>query len=98
VVGLITSALAGALVALALLGASAAVRVFVGPPAIGYGSYGPGPYWGPGYYGLYAPHDNTRTVKISSKAAEAQVFVNGSYAGTAKENKTSICVRSNHVL
>jgi hypothetical protein len=77
---------AGALLATVPLGASAAVRVFVGPPVIGYGFYGP--YGGPGYYGLYAPYSNTGTLKIDSKAKDAEVFVNGSYAGTVKDNKT----------
>ena len=81
-----TLLLASTLIALAPLGASAAVRVLVGPPVIGYGFYGP--YWGPGYYGYYAPYANTGTVKIDSKANDAEVFVNGSYAGTVKDNKT----------
>lgn len=79
-----TLLLAGAVLALAPLGASAAVRVFVGPPVIGYGFYGPA-YWGPGYYG---PYHNAGTVKIDSKAKYAEVFINGSYAGVVKDNKT----------
>ena len=82
----ITLLLAGVLITLAPLGASAAVRVFVGPPAFGYGFYGP--YGGPGYYGFYAPYNNAGTVKINSKTTDAEVFVNGSYAGTVKDNKT----------
>jgi hypothetical protein len=81
-----TLALACAMIALAPLASSAAVRVFVGPPAIGYGFYGP--YAGPGYYGFYGPYNNAGTVKIDSKAKDAEVFVNGSYAGTVKDNKT----------
>jgi hypothetical protein len=84
----VTLLLAGALVALAPLGASAAVRVFVGGPVFGYGFYG-GPVWGPGYYyGPYAPYYSTGTVKIDSKVKTAQVFVNGSYAGLVKDNHT----------
>lgn len=83
----ITLLLAGALMAFAPFGASAAVRVFVGGPAIGYGFYGPG-YWGPGYYGYYAPYNNSGTVKIDSKITDAQVFIDGAYAGTVKDNKT----------
>ncbi len=79
----ITLLLAGALMAIAPLGASAAVRVFVGPPVVGYGFYGP--YWGPRYFG---PYDNSGSVKIDSKVYTAQVFVNGAYAGTVKDNKT----------
>ncbi len=89
----LTLLLATGLMTLAPLGASAAVRVFVGPPVVGYG-YGYGfyrPYWGPGYY---APYDNSGEVKIDSKGKssevlkETDVFVNGSYAGTVKDNKT----------
>jgi hypothetical protein len=89
---------AGALIALAPLGASAAVRVFVGPPAIGDGFYGSGfygPYGGPGYY---APYSNAGTVKIDSKAKDADVFVNGSYAGTVKENKTMHLRQGNYTI
>jgi PEGA domain-containing protein len=52
----------------------------------GYGFYGP--YGGPGYYGPYEPYNNAGTVKINSKTTDAQVFVNGSFAGTVKDNKT----------
>lgn len=86
-----TLLLAGALMAIAPLGASAAVRVFVGPPAIGYGFYAP--YWGPGYYAAY---DNTGAVKIDSKVNTAEVFVNGSYAGTVKDNKTMHLLQGNY--
>jgi PEGA domain len=79
----ITLLLAGALMAIASLGASAAVRVFVGPPVVGYGFYGP--YWGPRYF---APYDNSGSVRIDSKVYTAQVFVNGAYSGTVKDNKT----------
>ena len=76
--------------ALAPLGASAAVRVFVGRPAFGYGyGYGPG-FYGPGYWGpnYYEAYSNTGSVKIDSKMTDAQVFIDGSYAGTVKDNKT----------
>ena len=79
----ITLLLASALMAIAPLGASAAVRVFVGPPVVGYGFYGP--YWGPRYF---APYDNSGAVKIDNKVNTAEVFVNGAYAGTVKDNKT----------
>jgi PEGA domain len=79
----LTLLLAGAMVALAPLGASAAVRVFVGPPVVGYGFYGPA-YYGPGIYA----YSNTGTLKIDSKAKDAEVFVNGAYAGTVKDNRT----------
>ena len=88
--------LAGALMTLAPLGASAAVRVFVGPPAIGYGFYGP--YWGPGYYAPYAAYSNAGTVKIDSKAKDAEVFINGAYAGTIKDNKTMHLRQGNYTI
>jgi PEGA domain len=91
----ITLLVAGTLMALAPIGAPAAVRVFVGPPAIGYGFYGP--YWGPGYYG-YAPYANTGTVKIDGKKTDAQVFVNGAYAGTVKDNKTMHLRQGNYSI
>ena len=90
--------LAGALIAMAPLGASAAVRVFVGPPTIGYGFYGPGfygPYGGPGYYAAYS---NAGTVKIDSKAKDAEVFINGAYAGTVKDNKTMHLRQGNYTI
>lgn len=88
-----TMLLAGALMAIAPLGASAAVRVFVGPPAIGYGFYAP--YWGPGYYAAY---DNSGAVKIDSKDKTAEVFVNGSYAGTVKDNKMMRFRQGNYTI
>jgi len=93
----ITLLLAGALIAMAPLGASAAVRVFVGPPAFGYGFYGPA-YWGPGY--AYAPYyySNTGEVKIDSKVKTAEVFVNGAYAGTVKDNKTMHLRQGNYKI
>lgn len=79
-----TLLLAGVLMTLVPIGASAGVRVFVGAPVIGYGFYGP--YVGP--FGFHAPYNNAGTVKIDSKITDAEVFVNGSYAGTVKDNKT----------
>jgi hypothetical protein len=95
----ITLLLAGALMALAPLSAPAAVRVFVGPPVVGYGFYGPH-YWGPGYYPgyFYGPYTNAGTVKIDSKAKEAEVFVNGSYAGLVKDNKTMHLRQGNYKI
>ena len=89
-----TLLLATAVMTLAPLGASAAVRVFVGAPMVGYGIYGPG-YWGPGYY---APYSNTGTVKINSTAKDAEVFINGSYAGTVKDNKTMHLRQGNYKI
>lgn len=81
--------LAAALMTLAPMGASAAVRgvVVVGRPYYG-GWYAPywGPYWGP-TYGYYVPPDSG-DVKIDTKIKDAQVFINGAYAGTTHDNKT----------
>ena len=83
--GLMT--LAVALMMLAPMSASAAIRGFVvvGGPYYG-GWYRPywGPYWGPGWG--YWP--NSGEVKLDTKVKDAQVFINGAYAGTTHENKT----------
>ncbi|MCU1232849.1 MAG: hypothetical protein JWP63_816 [Candidatus Solibacter sp.] len=85
--GLLT--LAAALMTLAPISAPAAVRGFVsvGRPYYG-GFYRPywGPYWGP-YYGMGA-YPNSGEVKLDTKVKDAQVFINGAYAGTTHDNKT----------
>jgi PEGA domain len=85
--GLMT--LAVALMTLAPVGASAAVRVWVGGPVVYGGWYAPywGPYWGPYAYG-YGYYPNSGEVKLDTKVKDAQVFINGAYAGTTHENKT----------
>lgn len=66
--------------------ASAGVRfgVVVGGPVF----YAPAPfwagYWGPGGYYTYASGE----VKLDTKVKDAQVFIDGAYAGTTKDNKT----------
>ncbi|HEV2199486.1 MAG TPA: PEGA domain-containing protein [Bryobacteraceae bacterium] len=89
--------LAAVVMALAPMSASAArVRggVVVGPRYYGgwYGGgwYDPfwGPYWGPGYAGPYYAYPNSGEVKLDTKVKDAQVFIDGSYAGTTHENKT----------
>lgn len=86
--------LAALAMALAPMSASAArvVRggvVVVGPRFYG-GWYDPfwGPYWGPGYVGPYYAYPNSGEVKLDTKVKDAQVFIDGSYAGTTHENKT----------
>jgi hypothetical protein len=63
--------------------------VFVGGPGY-WGGWGPGYYSGPGYYpygyGYYAP--NSGEVKIDTPVKTAEVWINGSYAGTVKEAHT----------
>ncbi|HYW47856.1 MAG TPA: PEGA domain-containing protein [Bryobacteraceae bacterium] len=84
--------LAAALMTFVPINASAAIRGFVvvGRPFYGGyygGGYSPfwGPYWGP--YGFYG-YPNAGEVKLDTKVKDAQVFINGSYAGTTHENKT----------
>jgi hypothetical protein len=68
-------------------------RVAVGGPFVGgywggpywggyWGPYGYGPYWG-GYYG----YPNSGEIKLDTKVKDAQVFINGAYAGTTQEDK-----------
>jgi hypothetical protein len=87
---LMTLALASAF--LAPMSASAAVRVFVGGPVIRGGWYSPywGPYWGSywGSYGAYGYFPNSGEVKLDTKVKDAQVFINGAFAGTTHDNKT----------
>ena len=81
---------AAALMTLAPMSSSAAIRGFVtvGRPyyGAGYGG-GYGPYWGPAYGGYYA-HPNSGEVKLDTKVKDAQVFINGAYAGTTHETKS----------
>jgi hypothetical protein len=85
--------LAGFLMMLAPMSAPAAVRGFVvvGRPYYG-GFYRPfwGPYWGydPYFYGPVYAHPNSGEVKLDTKVKDASVFINGSYAGTTKQNKS----------
>ena len=76
--------LAAAAMFLAPVSASARVVVFGG------GWYGPGwgpywgPYWGPGYYA----YPNTGTIKVDTKVKDAQIFINGAFAGNTHDSKT----------
>jgi len=86
--------LAAAVGMLAPMSAPAAVRgrVVVGRPYFGGGwyrpywgpSWGMGPYWGPSYY----VDENVGQVKLDTHAKDADVFLNGAYAGTTHDNKT----------
>ena len=81
--GILTLAIA--LMTLVPMSASAAVRVFVGRPVYG-GLYVP--YWGP-YWGYrYGYFPNSGEVKLETKVKDAQVFINGAFAGTTHDNKT----------
>lgn len=62
----------------------AAPRVYVG------GFYSPfwATYWGPAYVSPYYAYPNSGEVKLDTKVKDAQVFIDGSYAGTTHDNKT----------
>jgi hypothetical protein len=81
--------LAAALMTLAPMSSSAAVRVFVGG-----GYYAPfwGPYWSPYAYGMpyygYGYYPNSGQVELDTKVKDAGVYINGAYAGTTHDNKT----------
>lgn len=80
------------LMALVPMTASAAVRGFVvvGPPMYGPVWHSPfwGAYWGPAWVGPYYAYPNSGVVKLDTKLKDAQVYIDGSYAGTTQENKT----------
>ncbi len=84
----------------ALPSTAAAQRVFVGGGHIGGGygwgcyGWGGGPYWGgygwgyPMYPGAYGyPERSLGEVQIKSPAGDAQIYINGSLAGRAKDLK-----------
>jgi hypothetical protein len=62
--------------------------VFVGP-AFGWGY---GPYWGPypyyGFYGGYYYTPATGAVKFDTSVKNADLYINGAYAGTVGKLKT----------
>jgi hypothetical protein len=76
---------AGAVMALAPLTASAARVVVVGGMG---GFYGPGwgPYWGPAYG--YYPAARLGEVKIDTKSKDSEVFIDGAFAGATKDTRT----------
>ena len=79
--------LAVALMTMIPMSSSAAIRGFVGIGGPYYGGWGYYPYWGPAYGGYYAiPYSGE--VKLDTKVKDAQVFINGAYAGTTHEAKT----------
>jgi hypothetical protein len=81
-------------VAILAPGASARPRIFIGgyfgPVYYGpgfYGWYAPAWYWPYGPY-VYAPASNMGAVKIDTNRKDAQVYVDGAYAGTVAQLKT----------
>ena len=61
------------------------VRVFVAP-SFGWGGYDP--YWGGYPYGYYGYAPSTGALKFDSKVKEAEVYIDGAYAGTIGKLKT----------
>jgi hypothetical protein len=61
---------------------------FYGPAYPGWGWYSPfyyGPYYGPYYGGVY---QNSGEIKLDTDVKDAEVFINGAYAGTAGKLKS----------
>jgi hypothetical protein len=54
----------------------------------GYGYYDPFWSYGYGYPGYGYAYDNTGAVKIETKSKTADVFINGSFAGSTADTKT----------
>jgi hypothetical protein len=83
-------------VLMALLPTTALARgvVVFGPGFAPYGWYGP--YYGMYPYGPYVAGPNTGVVKLDSKVKDAEVFVNGSYAGTVGQLKTMMMRSGNY--
>ena len=81
---------------MAMLPVTAAARgrvvVFAGPRFSSFGWYGGfGPYWGPyGSYGFgpYFAVPNAGEVRLDTDVKDAEVFINGAFAGTAGKLKT----------
>ena len=82
--------LASAALMLLPLTAAARVGIFVGPAfaPMGWYGYGYGPFYGPYPYGAYYGVPNVGHVKLDTKVKNAQVFVDGAYAGTSGKLKT----------
>lgn len=59
---------------------------FYGPWGNGPYAYGPYGYYG-GFYGGYTS-PNTGHVKLDTKVKDAEVYINGNYAGLSKDLKT----------
>ena len=85
--------LAAAVMTLLPMSASAQLRggvVIVNRPFYGGGFYRPywGSYWGPAYNPYYFSNPNAGEVKLDTKVKNAEVFINGAFAGTTHDNKT----------
>src|SRR5690348_14898096 len=83
---------AAAMTLMPMTASAARGYVVVGRPYYGgwYHSYWGGPYWGP-YWGPgfgYYSNPNVGEIKLDTKVKDAQVFLNGAYAGTTHEAKS----------
>jgi len=77
-----------ALMTLAPISASAAIRGFVGVGP--YWGWGWGPYWGYPYYGYWGSYGYAATgeIKLDTPVKNAEVFIDGAYAGTTHQVKS----------
>ena len=89
---------AAAVMAFAPMNASAAIRGFYGAGFYGAGFYGGGPYWGAPYGGYYYANAYSGEVKLDTKVKDADVFINGAYAGTTHQNKSMHLRQGNYNL
>jgi hypothetical protein len=82
--------IASAALMLLPLTVAARVGVFVGSgfAPMGWYGYGYGPFYRPYPYGAYYGVPNAGQVKLETKVKDAQVFVDGAYAGTSGKLKT----------
>jgi len=85
-----------AFVAMLPMTALARGRVFVGPGFSPYGWYGYGWYGPYGMYGPYGAAPNAGKVKLDTNIKDAEVFINGSYAGTVGQLKTMVLRSGNY--
>jgi hypothetical protein len=74
------------------------VGVFVGPGFGPYGWYGDGWYGPYGMYGPYGATPNAGTVKLDTNVKDAEVFINGNYAGTVGKLKTMVLRSGNYTI
>jgi hypothetical protein len=63
--------------------------IIAGPAFGPYGWYGwSGPYYGPYPYGPFSAAPATGQIKLDTDVKDAEVFINGNYAGIVKQLKT----------
>ena len=75
---------------LPMIGAARGRVAIFAAPGFGYGWYGPEYAYYPGYYawGSTMAVPNAGEVKLDTKVKDAEVFINGSLAGTTGQLKT----------